>query len=88
MRIVIGQPGGDGPVTIINTSTGEVTVQPGWQPEEMSELAKAAKVLQLAVSFKQPRLTEATVAAVREYVEEQVREHLGESASDATVLLL
>jgi hypothetical protein len=51
-------------------------------------MATAAKVMQLAVAFKTPGLTEATVAAVREYVQEQIREYLGEDASSGIVLIL
>ena len=84
--IVIGNPGSDGGYTTI--SNGKVTRHPGWQQEAMVELATAAKVMQSAVSFKKPGLTEATVSAVIEYVEEQIREHLGESVSDGVVLIL
>ena len=87
MRFVIGQLGGDRPVTIIDTSSGKlvITTQPGYQAQDLSI---AAKIMQLAVTFEKPGLTEATVAAVQEYVQEQIREHLGEDASSGTVLIL
>jgi|HubBroStandDraft_2_1064218.scaffolds.fasta_scaffold3269666_1 hypothetical protein len=87
MIIIVGHIGSDAGYTYID-SNGVVHHVPGWAPEQMLEVRAAASVLQSAMEFKTPGMTEATVSAVHEFVKEQLGETFGEKLKDGAVLIL
>jgi hypothetical protein len=86
-RIIIGSVGSDAGYWYID-SDGSLHHVGGWAPEQYSEVAQAGKVLQSAVTFKAPGLSEATVSAVHGYLQDQLREHLGDHLPDGSAVLI
>jgi hypothetical protein len=73
--VIIGHIGSDAGYTWIDAQ-GHVHHVPGWQPEELREVATAINILSQATAFKTPGLSERVVGVLREFVQGELSSRL------------
>jgi hypothetical protein len=83
MRIVFGHIGSDAGYWYIGAD-GKIHRFPGWAPDAMSELSRAAVILGESAQLKTSRLGDATVKAMSDFITSEFNTHL----KDGGVLVL
>ncbi|HEY2009462.1 MAG TPA: hypothetical protein VGH23_10765 [Rhizomicrobium sp.] len=75
--LIIGFRGSDAGYSYVD-SHGVVHHVPGWGPEQLQEVATAARMIAEATSLKTPAVSKAVLSTLSSFVQEQVAAHVKE----------